>query len=286
MTRRVVIFVASLVLLAAGAGPSLADTPFRVGWWTVANPGLPPLIAGVEFPINNVPDGGFEVAGNAESPTSVAALLYDVPEGATVGPLVITVAEGIPAAPATTLQACPVRGEFKTDDGGPMADAPEWDCTDPSPGTVDAAGQSFSFDVARFVADEQLSVAIVPAVSAQATFAPPGDDSLVVREADVAPAPTPTTPSGVGAVPDSGGFEPLPSLDAAGLDAAGGLADTPPIPAAPRSGSPLSTAVVASSDGSGAGSAVIGSVIVALLGCLVWVRGRRALNAAIASRDA
>jgi hypothetical protein len=283
--RRVALSFAFVLLWSLSSPPpSLADAPWRVGWWTVRNPGVPPVVAGVELPPNNVPDGGFEVAGGGESPTSMAALLYDIPDGATLGPLVLTVADGAAPAPGTTLRACPlIEPDFRSDDGGPMSDAPEWDCSDPSPGTVDPAGASFSFDVARFVAGGQLAVAIVPDVSAQAVFAAPGDESLEVREVRRSPAPPePSPPRARAAAPRPSAPISLPPLERPVVEPPRSAAPPAVAPVlAPGTAGSVGGGVVGAAGGLGAGSAAVGGVAVAVLGALVLLRARRSLDRAV-----
>jgi hypothetical protein len=181
------------------------------------------------------------------------------------------------------VQACPLTGagEFKTEDGGPMSSAPAFDCADAAVGELDADGLTFAFDVARFVRDGVLVVAIVPVESAPVVFAPPGDESLVVTggAADVPPLSSPPASSGVRPRP-APAFE-MPSPPAVTV------APAPPGPEVTPGGTPAPS-VLASSARSpatemGAGSAVIGSVLVVLLGALVAWRSRRALDRAVGS---
>lgn len=278
MIRRMLLVIAAIALGVAGAGsPAAGDAPWRVGWWTVANLGIPQLVAfAPRLPPDDVPDGGFQVGGTTDAPTSYGALLYDVPRGATVGPLVLPLATGTTptATPAAAVQACPLTGtgEFGTDDGGPMGDAPPFDCAHPAVGEIDPAGLTITFDVAPFVRDGVVAIAIVPIESAPIVFAPPGD-SLPISQGralePAAPGPPLSQPTdGFGS-----GFSAPPSLE------------PPPAPTAvPPSRVPSPTVPLGASrpgpspSPMGAGSAVLGSIAILAAGVVVLLRSRRTIH--------
>src|ERR1017187_2829247 len=105
--------VAITVVAVAGFSPSAgAASPAQQGWWTVANSGpAPGGLPGLAPPAPaDVPSNGLLIEGGAAaaSPIAFAALVYPLPTGATVGPLTLSVAPNSGAAPATTLQVCPL----------------------------------------------------------------------------------------------------------------------------------------------------------------------------------
>jgi hypothetical protein len=85
--------------------------------------------------------------------------------------------------------------DFASTQGGPLADAPAYDCAKPVPATVASDG-SFLFDGSTLVRDGVLAVAILATgPTDRVPLIRPGDDSLTVTPA---PPPGPAPP----AVPD------------------------------------------------------------------------------------
>lgn len=298
--RRAVVAAAGAVL-ALGLVPlppsALADSPVLQAWWTVNNltvdlP-LPPdvlapgAVPPVTIPSSDVPDGGSEVAGTTESPTGALTLRYEFPEGSTLGPLVLTLAEDVPPAPATELVACPlVDGRFETHPGGgPIAELPESDCTDAVPGVLDDEGTSFRFqDVAAIAGADHLSVAILPvagrAVLQRALFeslevtTPERDLGSVPRGPAPAPSPPRSTPAPKPMLGQVRVPPPAPPAVAAPPSAATG-------PAPQEIAERFVTAFRGTPAGQAAGSAAAGAVLLLAAASSVWRRGRAALLAEI-----
>lgn len=209
-SARVLLVLAVLAAVwAAPAAPAAARAPDRAGWWTATNPGmgdeedegggeaqdedgLAPPGSGSgglgEVTHGDVPEGGFEVAGSAEQPSSVAALAYEIAPGAQVGALTLEIAQEAANAPGSEVHACAlVEDAFEEAEGGPLREAPEWDCSDPALGEVDEDGAQITFEVGELAEDEGLAVAILPADGgSRLVFERPGTSSLEVTGSGLA----------------------------------------------------------------------------------------------------
>ena len=135
--------------------PAAADAPRDQGWWTVTNP-LPPL--------PDVPARGLLVqGGGGGAPTAVAAILYELDPGTTAGALTLTVAPNSLTTPAATLELCALLQPINhPDQGGPMSDAPPYNCGNKVTAAPSADGKSYQFNAAGLVTDRLLAVAILP----------------------------------------------------------------------------------------------------------------------------
>lgn len=189
MIRR--ILAATGVLLALTV-PAAAAEPGRLqGWWTTSNVGgaIPASATGADVP----PDGLLVQGGVSDgTPTAIAALAVPLPSGADVQAVVVHVAATSATVPGSVIKACPLRSpRFASAQGGPIADAPAYDCTHSAVAPVGADGTTFSFSVAGLVADGVVAVALVPGSSTtRVVLAKPGDDVL-----GIATPPTPPTPA-------------------------------------------------------------------------------------------
>jgi hypothetical protein len=208
--------VAALLVATIGLGPSAsADAPFAYGWWSATNLGplptaggaLPDVLGPIAVATPDVPADGMLVQGGALGPIAFAALVYDLgPDGA-AAQLVLPVAEGTTVVPGTTLRLCPLsEPDIRPDVGGPMADAPAYDCSTEVTGTANPEGTAFAFDVAELLVEGVLAVALLPSLPAdRVVFAKPGDDTLLAEGAAPIEAPTSTTLPPSLAVPSAGG---------------------------------------------------------------------------------
>lgn len=109
------------------------------------------------------------------------ALSYDVPEGATVGKLTLTVAPNSATTPSTTLELCPLTSQsFKPEEGGAMSDAPSYSCAHNV--TAAPTSSSYQFDVSSLVSSGSLAVAILPtSPSDRVVLSQPDTKSLDVQ---------------------------------------------------------------------------------------------------------
>ena len=195
MRRGAVLMVASTLLISsvlAFGTSARADVPSEQGWWTSANPGG---VGGVAAPASppappDVPQNGLLVQGGPTSTSGAAdtgaaafaALIYQLPDGATVGPLTLSVAASSATTPTTTLELCALTTQqFRAEQGGPMSDAPAFDCTKNV--TAAQSSSSYQFNVASLVSNGALAVAILPtSPTDRVVLSQPGDQSLTVQQ--------------------------------------------------------------------------------------------------------
>ena len=196
---------AVVVLVAAAVGgfasPASADAPTAQGWWNAANMGLaqPP-----DPP--DVPSDGLLLQGGLSGPSAYAALSFTLPVDTTAASLTLDVAST--ATQATAVQACVAKPGWKPAQGGPMADAPAYDCARSVPAVLSADSKHLVFrDVSGLATlDGALSVALVPGDSDRVALAKPAASALAVQEsAPAAVAPPPLAPPAV----DNTGVAPL-----------------------------------------------------------------------------
>lgn len=279
MIRRTVLVVAALVAFAAPTAG--ADQGLRQGWWTATNPGglLPGNVTGPD-----VPADGLLVQGGAtdEAPLAVAALAVPVPEGADVRTLIVHAASTVAVVPGSTIKACPLRsGEFAPAQGGPLSEAPEYDCTNAADAPVGADGVTFAFATEGLITDRTVAIALVPGTpTTRVALAKPGGDVLLMAtpRAPVGPsAPVAATappsgyepPAALGAGLSGEGTDPESSTRAAPSTSTPAHAVSSFIPDAPPEIEPL---------------AALGVVLLIAAMAFAWARaGRRAVSQAMSS---
>src|SRR4051794_2367709 len=180
MTRVVRLALAGCVVavsVAAFSGPAGAQAPRLRGGWESTTPGGLPA---APPPPPDVPADGLLVQAGPSGPSAYAALTYDLETGATADALTLQLAPGaLPSAPPT-LALCVLKSpSFSAEQGGPMGDAPAYDCKRTATATLD--GSSFTFKVAPLVTDGLLAVAVLPGdPSTRAVLAQPSESSLTV----------------------------------------------------------------------------------------------------------
>jgi hypothetical protein len=187
--RRVVAFTAFAALAVVTWGtPSPAAAPRQQGWWWSGNGG-----GAVATPTPpDVPADGLLVEGGVgstggetnSSPTSLAALVYDVGGGTTVT-LKLAVAPSAATVPNVTLQLCPLaKPAIEPVQGGAMSAAPAFDCARNVTAQPSSDGATYEFEVSSLVGDGVLGVVVLPTTpSDRVVLAAPGADSLTVETA-------------------------------------------------------------------------------------------------------
>jgi hypothetical protein len=114
--------VAGLVALGSVALVHGADAASTVesGWWTAA-----PILTHPDAPAE-----GLVVQGGptSESAVAYAAVDYSLAAGESPVSLRLSVLKGSASTPNTTLAVCPLVESFTPEQGGPLKDAPEFDC--------------------------------------------------------------------------------------------------------------------------------------------------------------
>jgi hypothetical protein len=185
--RRVGAVVVLLVVGVLGfSAPAYADAPAAQGWWNAANMGVQPP----DPP--DVPSDGMLLQGGLSGPSAYAALSFTLPEDVTAAALTLDVAST--ATQATAVQACVAKPGWKAAQGGPMTDAPTYDCARSVPAALSADGKQLVFrDVSGLAAtDGALSIALVPGDSDRIALTKPNASALAVQEGtSAAQAPPP-----------------------------------------------------------------------------------------------
>jgi hypothetical protein len=144
--------VASVLSIAApGAIPAAAAEVGGAGWWTTSPLPSPPDT-----------DDRLVVQGSPdpEAPLSYAAVSFDLLPGETATALTLTLAEGSVSTPVTELVACPLLEDFEPALGGPMRDAPTYDCDAGVSAELD--GDGYTFVAGSLVDGDRLAVAVLP----------------------------------------------------------------------------------------------------------------------------
>jgi hypothetical protein len=292
---RLALLTAAVVLLLIGFGwfvngSAGADPAGQRGWWTVTNAGPAPegLPVPTTPPPPDVPSGGSLVQGGPSSPIAYTALVYQLPQGAKVGDLTLKVASSSATTTGSTLEVCPLTNPtIHAEQGGPMADAPQYDCAKKTTAQPASSGASYHFNVSSFVTDGALAVAILPtSPSDRVVFSQPGGDSLMVQPGTIpgpgTPAAQDTTPAGGAATTSRAGSPGAAALGPSSAPAAlaptlGGSAAGPSAPAlatppgqnsasaAPQTPTALQTTTNSSSHGGGPNPAAVGALLAGLL---------------------
>ena len=229
-----------VVLLVAGAfagvgGSAQADAPIAQGWWTSTNqsdalPVTPPDLPVAVPP--DVPSDGLLVQGGPteDSPAAYAALVYDLDAGLAPGKLVLSVAPASATTPQTTLKLCALKdASLSSAQGGPMSQAPSYDCAASVTGGPSSDGTTYTFDAGKLGDKSTLAVAVLPTMATdRVVLSKPGSSSLA----------TTTTAAGAAAPPAFDASSPQPAADAGNGVAqppalqSGSSADSPALPAA------------------------------------------------------
>jgi hypothetical protein len=275
---------AALVAVIGGPATGVgADSPTKVGWWTVRNPGTNspiPTLVPVQPTAPDVPDGGLEVE-TTSSVVSYAALSFEHADQTKVERVTLKLADGAAQLPNSVVQACALAGDgtFEAANGAPVSEAPPYDCSVSAQGLADPTGTRVSFDPALFEHGTGVAFAIVGLSPSRLVFAKPDDTTFVVTAARTTTAPTPFGSTGRDDRIATGAPRPV-------ISARPALA-TPTVPTAPNAPSGPSSQPVAAAarfpvtppdDSTGPGGAVIGFLLIAAGAAGVTVRNRRALG--------
>lgn len=231
---------AALTVVPVPAHLAQADPAPQQGWWTITNaegadgPLEPPI------PPDVPPDGLLVQGGSSEgAPTAYAALVYQPSADATVGALTLAIAPGSGSTPGATLQACPLtRPTLTPAQGGPMADAPAYDCNRNAAAEPADDGSSYHFELSTLAGDGVLAIAILPLRPAdRVVFSKPSPNAVdVTPPAGGAPGTSDAASSAIDGDQLSGGsyssFSQSPSL-VSGADQTIGPGSSAPVLASP-----------------------------------------------------
>jgi hypothetical protein len=277
VTRARILWFGVLLLVAFGvAEPARAQSPDKQGWWSAANTGVGP--ANLFTP--DVPEKGLLIQGGPSGPRAYAALVYAIAPGEDAGALTLEVTSSSITTPGATLLACPlVAATIEPASGGPMGDAPAYDCTHQVAATAD--GTTYRFDVSSLAVGDTLAVAILPSgLTDRVVFDEPGPDSLMPPavpapevSSDAFDTPYATYDAGAASSPYATPDVAAPSAPAVARPQAA----TSPRPAAPF------VPVRANVPEDAEAGAVIAALAAAALGSALWFGARRAAGAAVST---
>jgi hypothetical protein len=294
VTRRRRRTAAALLAVAGSAtvvvlmvAPASAQAPDVAAWWSAANVGngAPPPPAPPDVPAGDLLVQGsngngaapaLPVSGAPATSQAVAGLSFDLPDGATVGALTLTIDGTAPPAPPTIV-ACKATQSFVAVENGAWTDVPPSDCSQTSTPKLDGSKLVFD-DISKLVANGRLSVTILPGALDRVVLKKPDDSALTVMTAGGfgASAPPLGTGSNAGPITDASGGAPAPPVAAVGggavLPPAGtdGTSVAPPVIAPSAAPGQSATQPVAAASGSGTGGLsttqrrVLAGIVIAL----------------------
>jgi F0F1-type ATP synthase membrane subunit c/vacuolar-type H+-ATPase subunit K len=242
----------ALVTMPFTSFPALAAAPRDQGWWTVTNPGglpaqppAPPDVAA----------GDLLIQGGPNAPTAFAALIYELDPGVTASTLTLAVAPNSVTTPSGGIQLCQLITPIAhPDQGGPLSDAPAYNCSKNVIATPDSSGKAYKFDVSAMTADRLVAVALLPSLPVdRIVLSPPDNNSLATQGGGDAGTAAPADVGvGTGASEASGA---LPSDSVASspfvASPTGGDFSTPAVGAGPASGPGAAAAPTGSSNAGG-----------------------------------
>jgi len=161
--------------------PALAAAPRDQGWWTVTNPGGLPT-APPSPP--DVPGRGLLIQGGPSAPTAFAAVLYELDPGVTATTLTLPVAPNSLTTPTAKIDLCAlITPIVHPDQGGPMSEAPAYNCSKKITAAADSSGKTYKFDVSGMMADRLVAVALLPnGPTDRVVLNPPDDSSLATQQ--------------------------------------------------------------------------------------------------------
>jgi hypothetical protein len=238
--------VAGTALLWCDVPAASAAAPAAAGWWTSLNPGST-LGSPTPPPPPDVPSDGLLVEGGADStPTAFAALVYELSPGMAAGKLTLTVAANSATTPASSLQLCALSNPtIIVEHGGPMADAPTYNCSAKLTTAPSADGSRYEVDVARLVVDGVLAVAVLPTSQTDRVVLAAPDASSLTTTASAVPKSTDTETAApdadLGTAPPPLGPDVPPAVGVVAPSGSAAASAPAPTPLAPQIAAPAVT---------------------------------------------
>ncbi len=238
--------VTGIALLWCDVPAASAAAPAAAGWWTSLNPGSV-LGSPTPPPPPDVPSDGLLVEGGADStPTAFAAVVYELSPGTAAGKLTLTIAANSATTPASTLQVCPLSNPaIIVEHGGPMADAPTYNCSAKLTAAPSTDGSRYVVDVARLVVDGVLAVAVLPTSQTDRVVLAAPDASSLTTTASAVPngtgTETPAPEADVGTAPPPLGPDVPPAVGVVAPSAPGAAGAPAATPLAPQVAAPAVT---------------------------------------------
>jgi hypothetical protein len=256
--------------------PASAQAPDIAAWWSAANvgngapaPPAPPDVPAGDLLVQGSNGNGsapaLPVSGAPATSQAVAALSFDLPDGASVGALTLTI-DGTAPPSAPTIAACKATKKFFAEENGAWTNVPPSDCSQTSSPKLSADGKSLVFDdIGKLVADGRLSIVLLPGAVDRVVIKKPDDSALTVTTAGGLGAGAPAfgtgtsgAPSGSGSVGSQpvapvGGAAVLPTIG--GSTSTGSEAIAPPVvaPSSPAGSTQGTQQVAAARASSGTG---------------------------------
>lgn len=183
--------VGSTAVVALLVVPAQAQAPDIAAWWNAANvgngapaPPAPPDVPAGDLLVQGSNGNGsapaLPVSGAPATSQAVAALRFDLPDGATVGALTLTI-DGSPPPAAPTIVACKALRNFVATENGAWTDVPPSDCTQTSSPKLSSDGTKLVFDdIGKLVTDGRLSITLLPGAVDRVVIKKPDDSALAV----------------------------------------------------------------------------------------------------------
>src|SRR3954451_18269342 len=219
--------VGSTAVVGLLVAPANAQAPDVVAWWSAANvgngaptPPAPPDVPAGDLLVQGSNGNGsapaLPVSGAPATSQAVAGLRFDLPDGASVGALTVTI-DGTPPPSTPTIVACKAAQSFAAVDNGPWTSVPPSDCSQTSSPKLSSDGKTLVFDdISKLVGDGQLSVILLPGAVDRVVIKKPDDSALSVTTAGGLGASAPAFGTGTAAGPTSSRFGSQPQAPVGG----------------------------------------------------------------------
>ena len=299
-TAALLAITGSAAVLALLVAPANAQAPDTAAWWNASNvgngapaPPVPPDVAAGDLLVQGSNGNGSApaapVSGAPATSQAVAGLRFDLPDGASVGALTLTI-DGTAPPSAPTIVACKAAQSFAAVENGPWSSVPPSDCSQTSTPKLSSDGKSLVFDdISKLVGDGQLSIILLPGALDRVVIKAPDDSALTVTTAGGLGTSAPAFGTGTSAGPSGSGFGSQPVAPVGGAavlpPASGGSeAVAPPVvaPSQPASSQPGTQPVASTRASTGTGGLsttqrrVLAGVVIALelLGFLLLMGDR------------
>jgi hypothetical protein len=296
----------SAAVVALLVSPANAQAPDVAAWWNAANvgngapaPPPPPDVPAGDLLVQGSNGNGsapaLPISGAPATSQAVAGLKFDLPDGATVGALTLTI-DGTAPPSAPTIVACKATQGFAGVENGPWTSVPPSDCSQTSNPKLDGTKLVFD-DISKLVSNGQLLITLLPGALDRVIIKKPDDSALSVMTSGGLGLSAPPLGAGTNAGPISSdaGSQPVAPVGGAAVlpPASGGdagAAVAPPVIAPSQAAGQPATQPLAATGGTGTGGLsttqrrVLAGVVIALelLGFLLLMGDRDVERLALA----
>ena len=176
----------------------------------------PPATCWCRAPTATAPRPALPVSGAPATSQAVAALSFDLPDGASVGALTLAI-DGTAPPSAPTIVACKATQKFFAEENGAWTNVPPSDCSQTSSPKLSSDGKSLVFDdISKLVGDGRLSIVLLPGAVDRVVIKKPDDTALSVTTAGGLGAAAPPFGTGTTSGPTSSGFGSQPQAPVGG----------------------------------------------------------------------